>query len=300
MAKKDNAQNQMKLSQLRILVAIADAGSFSEAALALDMSQSAVSHAIATLENHLGVILFSRGRHGARLTPVGQRIVDHASVITQRSEAIVKEAELAKGLEGGQVRIAAFRSIATHLLPKVITQFHTHYPAVAVSLAEHEDIHQVEAALHEGRADVGFTFLPTSPELKTWELLQDEFLAIFPASFEPSGLELTWEELIQAPLIMPPANSLMTRYVYRHVHSFGHDLRVAYEVETDATIVSLVAKGLGATILPELAATPIPTDLKVFPLPVSLKRVIGVAILGNALHTPATYAFLDTLRNDAI
>lgn len=62
----------MKLSQLRILVAVADRENFSEAALDLEMSQSAVSHAIATLEDHLGVILFLRGRHGDRLTPVGK------------------------------------------------------------------------------------------------------------------------------------------------------------------------------------------------------------------------------------
>ena len=53
-------QNQMKLLQLRILVAVAEQENFSEAALVLDMSQSAVSHAIATLEDHLGVVLFSQ------------------------------------------------------------------------------------------------------------------------------------------------------------------------------------------------------------------------------------------------
>ncbi|PSN19420.1 LysR family transcriptional regulator [filamentous cyanobacterium CCP5] len=287
----------MKLSQLRILVAVAEHGSFSEAALELEMSQSAVSHAIATLEEHLGVVLLSRGRHGAQLTPVGQRIVSHAQVIGQRSEAIVKEAELAKGLEGGQVRIAAFRSISTHLLPRVIAQFHERYPAVAVSLAEHDDFYPVEAALHEGRADVGFTFLPTSANLKTWELMQDEFVAIFPGSFRVANDHLSWADLKRLPLIMPPDSNLMTRNVARHMRSFGQDLSVAYEVETDATIINLVVQGLGATILPKLAAEPIPADLQVFPLPESLKRVIGVAILQNALHTPATYAFLETLQN---
>lgn len=60
---------KIKLSQLRALVAIADCGNFSEAALELDLSQSTISHAIATLEEELGVTLLQRGRHGARLTP---------------------------------------------------------------------------------------------------------------------------------------------------------------------------------------------------------------------------------------
>lgn len=58
---------QLKLSQLQILVAVADGGSFSEAALKLQMSQSTVSYAIASLETELGVVLLSRGRYGAHL-----------------------------------------------------------------------------------------------------------------------------------------------------------------------------------------------------------------------------------------
>ena len=65
MAKAD--PHRVKLSQLRALVAIADTGSFSEAALQMDLSQSAVSHAIATLEDELGVILLSRSRWVSRL-----------------------------------------------------------------------------------------------------------------------------------------------------------------------------------------------------------------------------------------
>lgn len=68
--------SRLKFSQLHMLIAVADCGSFSEAALQLQTSQSAVSYAIATLEETLGVVLFSRGRYGANLTPVGEQIVD--------------------------------------------------------------------------------------------------------------------------------------------------------------------------------------------------------------------------------
>ena len=64
---KENAQHQMKLSQLRILAAVVDYDTFSEAALQLDVSQSAISHSISALEDALGVVLFSRGRHGAQI-----------------------------------------------------------------------------------------------------------------------------------------------------------------------------------------------------------------------------------------
>ncbi|MBD3883494.1 LysR family transcriptional regulator [Phormidium tenue FACHB-886] len=291
-----NPQNQMKLSQLRILIAVADSQNFTAAALHLEMSQSAVSHAIAALEDHLGVVLFLRGRHGARLTPVGQEVVEHAREIIYRAGEIAKAAALARGLTGGQVRIASFRSVATHLLPSVITQFHQRFPAIAVGLMEHDDYPQVEQALREGQAEIGFTFMPASPDLEAWEIVQDEFVALFSAAFKPTQAQLTWQDLVTQPLIMPPVNYVMMQKVYEHAEAFGYPLKVAYEVGTDATIVNLVAQGLGATILPRLAAEPIPENVQVYSLPVPLARVIGVAVLAEAFHSPAVYAFLDILK----
>ncbi len=293
---RDNHQNQMKLSQLRILVAVAEEETFSEAALKLDMSQSAVSHSISALEEHLGIVLFSRGRHGARLTPVGDRIVSHARIILQQAEAIAEEAELARGLKGGQVRIASFRSIAIHLLPDAIAQFKQRHPDIAVNLSEHDNYLQVEKALREGRADIGFTLLPAAADLDTWEVLKNAYVALFPPDFQLAGPQLTWAEVAQHPMIMPPADRIMMRDVYDHVQAHGYRLNVVSEVETDTTIVNLVAQGLGATILPRLAAEPIPDRVQVFDLPEPLVRIIGAAVLGDALHTPAIYAFLDVLK----
>ena len=289
----------MKLSQLRILVAVADFENFTEAASQLEMSQSAVSHAIASLEEHLGIVLFSRGRHGAHLTPIGKQIVQHASEIVRQTDKITKAAELARGLQGGQVRIASFRSIATHLLPIVIAKFHQQFPAIAVSLSEQDDYPQVEQALREGRADIGFTFMPAPTGLEAWEVLQDEYLALMPPSFKSIASQLTWEELVAQPLIMPPVDYVMMQQVYDHAQTFGHSLKVAYEVGTDAAIVGLVAQGLGATILPRLAAEPIPPTVQVYSLPVPLARVIGVVVLADALHPPAVYAFLETLKQNS-
>ncbi len=105
----------MKLFQLRAVVAVAEHGNFSEAAMELQLSQPAISHAIATLEEELGVPLFSRGRWGAVLTPAGEQILHHARMALQHLELMQLEANRQKGLHGGQVRIASFRSVATHL-----------------------------------------------------------------------------------------------------------------------------------------------------------------------------------------
>jgi DNA-binding transcriptional LysR family regulator len=293
---KDHGKTQMKLSQLRLLVAVVDYDTFSQAALQLDMSQSAVSHGISALEDSLGVILFSRGRHGARLTPVGESILAHARRILQEVDAIAQASEMARGLAGGQVRVASFRSIAVHVLPGAIATFKQRYPDIAVHLSEHDNYRLVEKALREGRADIGFTILPTAADLTTWKVLENEYVALFPSSFQPAGASLTWAELADYPLIMPPADRVMMQEVYGHGQAHGISLNVASEVETDTTIVNLVAQGVGATILPRLAAEPIPPQVQVFSLPDPLLRMIGVAVLSGALLTPATYALLDLLK----
>jgi DNA-binding transcriptional LysR family regulator len=273
-----------------------DYGNFSEAALSLEVSQSAISHAIAALEEELGVLLLSRGRHGAYLTPVGERVMGHTRQILQLLDGIAKEANLAKGLEGGQVRIASFRSVATHILPKVIAEFHHRFPAIAVSITEHDDYPDVEQALRAGQADVGFIYLPASDEFAAWELFRDEYVALFPSTFEPTSSQLDWEQLTTYPLIMHSENVSCWLRIHAHCSAFGKTLKVAYKVREDSTIVSMVAQGLGAAILPRLAAKPIPAGVQVYSLPVPLVRVIGVAVLAGALQVPATFAFLETLK----
>lgn len=286
----------IKLSQLRALVAIADCGNFSEAALRLGISQSAVSHAIAGLEEGLGVVLLSRGRHGATLTPVGERILTHAQDILHSLALVGREANLSKGLQGGQVRIASFRSAATHVLPGVIAEFHKRYPNISVVIMEYRGDDGVEQALREGRVDIGLTCMPTADEFEAWELLRDEYIALFPPRIKVPD-PITWEDLSRHSLIMPPSNDYCSILIRGHLTRLEQRITATYEIMEDSTIVSMVSQGLGATIIARLAAEPVPPELQVRSLPVPLERMIRVALLGNALHPPAVYAFLETLRS---
>ncbi|MEL6249662.1 MAG: LysR family transcriptional regulator, partial [Cyanobacteria bacterium J06627_15] len=196
--------NRIKLSQLRALVAIATYGTFSDAALQLDLSQSAISHAIATLEDELGVILLNRGRQGAVLTPVGSEILTEAKHVLGTLETITQKAQLAKGLRSGQVRVAGFRSVATHFLPPAIQQFRQQYPGITITINEFSHFHRVEDALRQGRADIGFSYLPTSDDFDTWELLHDDYIVLLPPGETKAPKQLTWEQLAQYPLIQTP------------------------------------------------------------------------------------------------
>jgi DNA-binding transcriptional LysR family regulator len=283
----------MNISHLHIFLTVVEQGSFSTAALKCDISQSAVSRAIAALEEQLGVSLLTRGRFGARPTPVGDRILTHARQILQCCESIDYEVNLAKGLQGGRVRVASFRSTATHLLPPLIVQFCHRFPKIEVTLTEADPL-GVERALREGQVDIGLVPLPRSEEFDTWEIARDEFVVLLPQSIAVPEV-LTWEELSRHSFILYNYAEC-TSAVRKHWAKWGQSLKVAYEIKEDSTIVSMVAQGLGAAILPKLAALPIPDGVVVRSLPVPLERVIGAAVLASALHPPAVFTFLDLLR----
>jgi DNA-binding transcriptional LysR family regulator len=293
---KEGYVDRIKLSQLRALVAVAECENFTEAALQLNVSQSAISHAIASLEEEVGVVLVSRGRHGATLTPVGEAILVDAQNIMRSIEEIGHKADTAKGLEGGQVRVASFRSVSTHILPAVIAKFRQTFPAIAISLTEHQNLDIVEQQLRHGLADIGFTYLPTSEEFETWELFRDDYVVLLPPSAAHVGDPITWEELKQYPLIVTPGEDGCRMLLRREFSKCNQTLNVAFEVREDSTIVSMVGQGLGAAIIARLAAEPLPTHIPVRRPPIPLERVIGIATLREALHTPAVYAFLDALK----
>ncbi|MBD2344268.1 LysR family transcriptional regulator [Anabaena subtropica] len=286
----------MKISQLRAVIAVAECGNFSEAALELQLTQPAVSHAIATLEEELGVPLFARGRHGAVLTPAGERILHHVRQAMQHLEMMQQEANLHKGLHGGHVRVAAFRSVATHLLPKAIAQFHEQFPEVGVTIIECLSYLDVENCLREGRADIGVTYLPTSDEFKTWEIVRDEYVALLPPKAKINHHQITWEDIAEySPVILsclPCAKSL-----HQHLKDLASFINTTSNIQEDSTIVSMVNQGLTAAILPRLAAVPIPSEIQVYSLPKPLERVMGVAVLSDSLHIPAVFKFLEMLRD---
>ena len=289
-----------KLSQIRALVAVADFGSFGEAALELGLTQPTVSHAIATLEDELGVILLARGRHGAQLTPAGKAVTQQARDVLQLLEQMQQTANLHKGLQGGEVRIATFRGAAANLLPQIVAQFRKAHPAIAVTLTEHYDFTYVEQQIRCGKADIGLTCLPTGPDFDTYDLMRDPFWVLLPPDSKRPGSSLTWEQLVALPLIVYPEDNSCFETVQAYFHQAGFALEPRYQFRETSTILSMVAQGLGAAIVPSLSAHPIPAGVQVAHLPAPLERQVGAVVLTAALHPPGGYAFLQTLKEHAL
>lgn len=288
-------RDQIKLSQLRALIAVAETGNFGEAGLRLGISQSAVSHAIATLETEMGVVLFARGRHGAQLTAVGDRILNHAQGMMQLLEEIERDAQHARGLQGGDVRLGAFRSFASHVLPHVIAQFRDRFPAINFSITEYPGDNGAEQALRKGKVDISVIYLPPPPDLIVTDLFRDEYVVLFPQNADVPA-QISWDDLYRFPLIFPVETDYCAVLIRRHFAAMQKPLRPAYHIREDSTTVGMVRQGLGISVMARLAAQPLPPDLQVRSLPVPLERVVRVAVMPKALHPPAVYAFLEALK----
>lgn len=295
------ASQRLKLSQLRAFVAVSESGNFGEAALQLGVSQSAISHAIATLEEELGLPLLLRGRHGAHLTVAGEQALQYVRQSLQLLESMVQKVNAHKGLQGGHLRIAAFRSVATHLLPEIIMQFQRCFPKIGISITEHFGFDEVEQDLKNRQADIGFTCFPTQPAFEAYPLYQDDYVVLLPpaaksaAKSSPPGL--SWEQLAKLPWISLNPGNACHHFIQTHLEACNAKLQIAYTVREDSTMVNMVAQGLGFAILPRLAAEPIPSTVQVCPLPQPLQRTIAAVVLADVFHLPAVFAFLETLSS---
>lgn len=281
------------LAQLRTFLAIVDAGTFGEAALVMNLSQSTVSAAIADLERSLDAKVFERGRHGAVLTPLGARLVEHARTALASVDAMHQEARASRGTLAGELRIATLRSTGTHLLPPILAAFHARYPDVRVRvLNETRAGESIEQTLHEGRADVSLLSLPVRTSLLTWELARDEYVALFPATAAPSAL--TWDMLEGSAQLL--SHEECARLVRSHAREHGRILPDVNQVNEDSVILSLVAHGLGISVLPLLAVHPLPANVVAYSLPDPCWRSLAVAALPQRASAPLVRAFVETAR----
>lgn len=288
-------ESRIKLFQLRALAAIAKHGSFGKAATELNLTQSAISHAIASLEDELGVVLLYRGRQGASLTPTGEELLIPIQKILEQLHTLINLTQKAKGLAGGQVRVAAIRSLATHWLPSAIASFKQRHPQISISITHCVNHGEVYRTLRSGTADVGLMDLYNLKGIQVYEMFCDNYIVLLPPQSQFTNPP-NWSDLAQIPLILPVPHDNSYHLLREYLNHLPIHLKIAYEVNEDTAIVKMVAEGLGMTILPYLAAIPIPPSIHTYPLPQPLQRQLGAVILEDALHPPPVYAFLDLVQ----
>jgi DNA-binding transcriptional LysR family regulator len=301
---------------LRVLVEVADHGSFSAAAQALSMTQPAVSRQVAGLERRLGVALFRRVHRGARPTAPGAVAVELAREVLARMAALEARMGAFSGLETGELRLSAFPSANAALVPGAIRRFGRAHPGIALSLVR-SDPDGPLPAVRAGRVDLAL--------LTSWQLHADPAAArTDPVPTPLTDRDLAGLELVplldeQLSVALPAGHPLAAADavpladlrdelwiegdhpdclgpIPQLTAALGGPPRIGYFCEDWNGKQALVAAGAGVTLVPTLARAAVRDGVVLRPTAPALPtRGLYALAAAPPLRLPAVTAMLGLL-----
>ncbi|WP_018259757.1 LysR substrate-binding domain-containing protein [Methylobacterium sp. WSM2598] len=250
----------MTLEQLRIFVAVAERQHVTRAAEALNLSQSAVSAAVAALEERHATKLFHRVGRGVALTEAGRLFLGEARAVLAR--AATAEAVLAdlSGLRRGTLRVQASQTIASHWLPRHLVAFRRLFPEIVVTLAIGNTA-EVAAAVQAGTAELGFVEGRIDDPMLASEDVADDRLVLITAPDHRLAARATVrpQDLAEAAWVMREAGSGTRSVLEAALTGAGiapSGLRVVLELPSNEPVRAAVEGGAGASVLSHSVVAP--------------------------------------------
>ncbi|MBO0791606.1 MAG: LysR family transcriptional regulator [Ktedonobacteraceae bacterium] len=282
----------MNFTQLQSFVAVAETRSFTEAAYAIGLTQSTVSHALAALESELGVILLERNRKGLiALTNAGQKLLPYARQLLALAETIRQEAKAAHGLLMGKLRLGSMSAVSPRLLVGVLSHFQRQYPNIDVVLFE-GTVPEVQEWIETSLIDVGFVIHPAK-EAESMLLTTDTMQAIVASGHHLSArTSVTLKELREEHVIMPRTGCTFPEIFGQVRGKQGPHIRS--QASEHATILAMIREGLGITILPRLILPEKLEGIVAIPFAPPLRLQIGLTVSSPETVSPAVKLFVQT------
>jgi molybdate transport repressor ModE-like protein len=292
----------LDVKRLRILREVAQQGSFSAAAAALYLSQSAVSQQIATLEKEVGMTLLDRTREGPKLTDAGSVLVSHAEAAIARLDEAERELAAIAGLEGGQLRLASFPSASATVLTEAVSEFHQRYPKVRLSVTDAEPEESLPA-LRGGGLDLALTFdYPSVPQSEDRDVertlvLEESMHLALPKSHPLAKRPVVpLAELADCEWLCGSRPSSCGEVIFRACRDAGFEPRIGFESDDYHVMQGFIAAGLGFTLLPDLALPTLRSELVIRATdPPAPTRRVWAATRAEGSRSPATEAMLAIL-----
>src|SRR5262249_37135747 len=251
----------MELRQLRVLQAVGETGSFSDAAHRLDYTQPAVSKIVATLERQLGTTLVDRGIRPLRLTDAGSALVLRAAAAFEQIAAAELEVEAIANLSAGRLRVGTFSSAGAAMVVDALRTFRQSHPDVDVSITEIGMPSAVTRSLRRGGLGLGVSFdYPEigdtfGDDLALIHLLDDPFDVVVPRDHRLERKRtVRFAELAGESWLLGDfgADSPSFRMIDRRCRDAGFDPTVAYRINDCQMAQALVAAGEGIALLPRI------------------------------------------------
>ena len=276
-------------------VETADRGSFTRAAEKLHYSQSGVSRMIRDLETEWKVTLLERGKGGVKLTSDGMKLLPFARSICGEVARLQSQVDELRGLRAGLIRVGALSGAAAGLLPGWAEAFLRSHPNIDFQLLVGEQ-REIEDWIFTGRVDFGILDLPADPELETVFLEQDPLLAVLPEDHPDAAAEVfPVSGFVDLPfLLLEKENRAEASELFE---SCGITPHIRFTTWDEQTILSMVERGLGVSILPALALKRCAWRVAARRLDVPAYRNLGVALRSRKTASLAVKSFLDYVES---
>ncbi|KVN96867.1 LysR family transcriptional regulator [Burkholderia ubonensis] len=285
----------MELKLLRTFLTVTELRHFSRAADALHMSQPALSKQIGALEASLGGRLFERGRHGAALTPFGERFLSDAQALVRDADEILSRAREASSGRRGHLRIGICLSVLT-IVPRLIAEFRRQHPDVAVTLSDLSSAEQARRIL-AGKLDAGFMRLPPGDELSSFKVVDEALALALPPQLRHTHVPADLDALNEIGFIalQRARGAGLAAQVDRWCIERGFVPNVTQQAEDVQSVLTSVAAGVGVAFIPSRAQHLL-RDATVLPLPGKhAKWRVGLA-WPSTRDDPVTSRFVSFVR----
>jgi DNA-binding transcriptional LysR family regulator len=302
----DRIACRMKLHDLRVLMAVAQAGSMNKAAVLLNMTQSAVSRSIAELERTVGVSLLDRTARGIETTEYGRAMLECGMAVFDDLRQGVKKIEFLTDPTAGEVRIGCHLGLAASFVPAVVDEVAPRYPRIVFHLMVAE-IGTLERELIERNVDLLITrqFRPLSDERLSFEFLFDDSFFVVAGGQNPwvRRRRIALTDLLNASWVLPAPESVFGSVLMEAFRSCGLDYpRTTVVTVTPDVRMSLLATGHFLTIFSasQLRFPFRGAELKVLPVELPIAQVpSGIVTLKNRTLSPVVQLFVDSARKVA-
>lgn len=246
----------MLLRHVRYLMAVIEQGSFTRAALALHVSQPALSQQIRQLEERMGAQLIDRSGRTMRPTDAGEAFLAHARRALSELEAGDRAVRDVQDLSRGAVRLGFAPSIAAYMVGPLVQRFHEAYPGITLSLSEMAQ-DEMESAIGIDALDLGIAFETVhSEEIESLPLHQEHLCLIVgeqhPAAGKATGIAA--DALADEGLALLDLSFAIRATVDHYLRSIGVRPRIVVEANSIAAIIEIVRATRLGTILPDAVA----------------------------------------------
>jgi LysR family transcriptional regulator, hydrogen peroxide-inducible genes activator len=243
----------MTFQDLAYFVAVAEHRSFIRAAQACNVSQPTLSGALLKMEQNLGVILFERNNRRVSITPIGEKLLEHARQAMAELESLEAAAQSSKDQLSGPLKLGVIPTLGPYLMPLVLGPLRKTHPQLTIELWEDITTSLLER-LRNQQLDAALIATEADPDLTGLELFEEHFLAALPPGHRLAARNRVSEEDL-APDLLVLADGHCLSGQARAACGRKHDApQRALQASSLETLANLVAAGYGTTLIPNLAA----------------------------------------------